>query len=59
MKKMILILSVLAGMGLTAAAQKTENHLAGNVRMERNAPPQTATTVRWHRKFFFLDLDDG
>jgi outer membrane protein OmpA-like peptidoglycan-associated protein len=43
MKKMILILSVLAGMGLTAAAQKTENHLAGNVRMARNGEYMAVT----------------
>lgn len=43
MKKMILILSVLAGMGLTAAAQKTENHLAGNVKMARNGEYMAVT----------------
>ena len=43
MKKMILILSVLAGMGLTAEAQKTENHLAGNVRMARNGEYMAVT----------------
>ena len=43
MKKIILILSVLAGMGLTAAAQKTENHLAGNVRMARNGEYMAVT----------------
>lgn len=43
MKKMILILSVLTGMGLTAAAQKTENHLAGNVRMARNGEYMAVT----------------
>ena len=43
MKKMILILSVLAGLGITAMAQKTENHLAGNVRMARNGEYMAVT----------------
>lgn len=43
MKKMILLLSVLAGLGVTAMAQKAEDHPAGNVRMERNGEYMAVT----------------
>ena len=43
MKKMILLLSVFAGLGVTAMAQKAEDHPAGNVRMERNGEYMAVT----------------